>query len=67
MHITKVGELFIPGKTRYQEGVFFEYTESGPMLLFAFESPAEEEIMATRKGKVELALYESPPIIFIPS
>jgi hypothetical protein len=65
MYITKVGELFIPGQTRYQENVWFEYTASGPFLIFAFQNPNPKEIQAAKTGKVELALYEDGPVLFI--
>lgn len=65
MHITKVGELFIPGKTRYDEGVRFDYTASGPILLFAFRKPKPKEVQAAKSGQVELALYEDGPVLFV--
>ena len=65
MHVTEVGKLFIPGRTRYNEGAYFEYSEAGPFLIFAFSWPTKEDIEAARKGRVELALYEAPPVIFI--
>ncbi|HZK18932.1 MAG TPA: hypothetical protein VFD15_06415 [Clostridia bacterium] len=65
MHILEVGKLLIPGKTRYNEGATFEYSELGPVLVFAFGNPAPEEIQAVKKGRVDLALYESPPVLFI--
>jgi hypothetical protein len=64
-HLTKVGELFIPGRTQYPEGVRFEYAESGPYLIFTFRNPSPEEIEAVRKGKVELALHETSPVLWI--
>ncbi len=65
MHITEVGKLFIPDKTAYNEGVYFEYAESGPYLIFALKNPTESEIEAAKKGEVEFALYEAPPVIFL--
>jgi hypothetical protein len=65
MYITKVGELFIPNKTKYLEGVRFEYAESGPYLIFAFRNPSPKEIEAVRKGKVELALHETSSVLWI--
>ncbi len=65
MYTTKVGDLFIPEKTQYPEGVRFEYTESGPYLIFAYSNPTAEEIQAAKTGKVELALYETDPILWI--
>ncbi len=64
-YITKVGEQFISGRTKYPEGVRFEYTESGPCLIFAFRNPSQKEIEAARKGKVELALHETSLILWV--
>lgn len=65
MRVTEVGKLFIPGKTKYQENVWFEYTASGPFLIFAFRKPRNMEIKAAKTGEVELALYEDGPVIFV--
>ncbi|MHB8171192.1 MAG: hypothetical protein ACYDG6_06585 [Thermincolia bacterium] len=65
MYVTKVGELLIPGKTTYPVGAVFEYTPSGPMLVIAFNNPTPQEIEAAKTGQVELALYETDPVIFI--
>jgi hypothetical protein len=65
MHVTKVGEQFISGKINWTEGAYFEYAESGPYLIFAFRNPSKKEIEGAREGKVELALYEAPPILWI--
>lgn len=64
-YITKVGEQFIPGRTQYQEGVRFEYAESGPYLIFAFHNPSAKEIEAARKGRVDLALHETTPVLWL--
>jgi hypothetical protein len=65
MNITEIGKLFFPGRTHWREGVWFDYTAIGPVLVFAFKNPSDEEILATRKGQVELALYDDPPVLFI--
>jgi hypothetical protein len=65
MYITKVGEQFIPGRSQYPQGVRFEYTESGPYLIFTFRNPSPKEIEAARKGKVELALHETAPVLWL--
>jgi len=65
MHVTEVGKLFISGKTSWPEGVWCEHTPTGPLLLFAYRNPSAKEIQAARTGKVELALYEDPPVLFI--
>lgn len=64
-YVTEVGKLFIPDKTRYTEGVYFEYAESGPYLIFALSNPTKDEIQAAKTGRVELALYEDPPLVFV--
>jgi hypothetical protein len=65
MNITKVGELFVPGKTGYPESAVFEYSPSGPILIIALGNPTTQEIEAAKTGHVELALFEAEPVIFI--
>lgn len=64
-YVTEVGKLFIPGKTRYKEGVYFEHTGTGPCLVFALHKPTAQEVEAAKKGRVELALYGDPPVLFL--
>jgi hypothetical protein len=61
----EVGELFEEGKTRYNEGVIFEFTQSGPILLMFFNHPTENEIASIKSGKLELAFLEKDEVIFI--
>jgi hypothetical protein len=64
MHITKVGNLYISGKTQYPEATLLEYTETGPTLLMAVKTPTEKEIKAIRGGGLELALYETEQVLW---
>jgi hypothetical protein len=54
----EVGQLFEPGRTRYQETVKFEFTPGGPVLLIYFERPNQKEIAAIRSGKFKFGFYE---------
>ncbi len=47
------------------EGVVFEYTISGPILILSFTHPLKEEIEGVKIGKCEMGLYEKEPCIFI--
>ncbi len=60
-----VGERLFPNKDSYPEGVMFEYTKSGPILIIAMRNPTSGEIEAAKSGKLEMALYELKPVIFI--
>lgn len=60
-----VSERLLPDKTSYPEGVMFEYTKSGPMLIISMRNPTPGEIEAAKSGKLEMALYELKPVIFI--
>lgn len=60
-----VGKPLIEGKTNYQEGVIFEYTEAGPILIVAFNRPAEKEIEGVKSGKLQIGFYEIEPVVFI--
>lgn len=60
-----VGQRLFPDRHSYPEGVLFEYTQSGPIMIIAFRSPKPAEIQAAKTGKLEMCLYESGPVIFI--
>lgn len=64
MYDLKVGGLLIPNKTFWQEGTFLEYTESGPILIFALNNLTETEIEGAKKGQIELAIYASDPVLW---
>jgi hypothetical protein len=61
----EVGQLFEPGRTHYDEGVKFEFTQSGPMLLMFFDRPTTKEIESIRVGKFKIGFYDIDNIIFI--
>ena len=65
MHVLKVGQPLIPGQTVYPQSTRFEYTSTGPMLIICMPALTRREIEAARKGRVELALYDHPPVIFV--
>lgn len=61
----EVGQLFEPGRTHYDEGTKFEFTQGGPVLFIMFERPTEKEIEAVRAGKFIMKFYEHDNIIFM--
>lgn len=63
--ITEVGKQFIPGKSNWPEGAIFEYTETGPILILAFNNPTDKEIEGAKSGTIEMAYYESRPVLFV--
>ena len=65
LHVLEVGKLFIPGQTHYREASILEHTESGPMLILAINRPTIKEIRAVKNGKIELALYEREPVLWL--
>ena len=62
--ITEVGKPF-PIKLSGVEGMRLEYDEAGPLLLISFRNPSAQEIEGAKTGKLEMAFYESSPIIFL--
>lgn len=61
----EVGQLFEPGKTRYQECIKFECTQSGPMLLMFFDQPSNKEVDYIKSGKFQTKFYEYEEVIFM--
>ena len=54
----EVDKPFEPGKTNYPEGVKFDFTEGGPVLLLFFAGPTEEEVEAVRGGAFRIGFLE---------
>ena len=44
MRKIEVGQLFEEGKTKYQEGIRFDFDQSGGTLFIMFKNPDEKEI-----------------------
>lgn len=61
----EVGQLFEPGRTHYDEGVKFEFTQGGPILLIFFDRPTEKEVESIRSGKFIMKFYDTDNIIFM--
>ena len=60
-----VGQRLFPDRHNYPEGVLFEYTQTGPILIISFRDPKPAEVQAAKIGKLEMALYESGPVLFV--
>lgn len=60
-----VGELLIPGKKAYPEGMMLEYTTSGPIVILSFGNPTDKEIEGAKNGQIEMAYYETEQILFL--
>lgn len=65
MRLFEVGKLFEDGKTKYQEGVKFDFTQSGPVLTMFFDKPTEKEIECVRSGGLQCGFYVKDEIIFM--
>jgi len=61
----EVGELFEEGKIKYQEGIKFDFDQSGAMLFLFFNHPTEDEVKNTKKGSLELRLCSMSNVIII--
>lgn len=64
MYLLKVGELFIAGVTHYQEGIKFNFDDSGAFLMYLFSSPTDKEISCIRKGDYSFKVCEFPNVMF---
>lgn len=65
MQKLEVGQLLQEGKTKYQEGVIFDFQQGGPILYLFFNRPTEKEIEAIQKGKFQVGIYCRDEVIFI--
>lgn len=65
MQKLKVGQLLQEGKTKYQEGVIFDFQQAGTLLYLFFNSPTETEIESIKKGEFEIGFYQKDEVIFI--
>jgi len=65
MQKLEVGQLLQEGKTKYQEGVIFDFQQAGPLLYLFFNSPTETEIESIKKGEFEIGFYQKDEVIFI--
>lgn len=62
---TEVGKPFFRGSKPPREGVYFEYAEAGPYLIYALHKPKPKEIRAAKTGKIDLALYNHRSVLFL--
>lgn len=60
-----VGQPYIPGKVRWDEGVEYAWRGGGHELRLFFASPSAKEIRAIRKGMAEYALVVAPPVVLL--
>ncbi|HRC81221.1 MAG TPA: hypothetical protein PLF27_07530 [Sedimentibacter sp.] len=61
----EVGQLLQNGITSYQEGIRFDFHQSGPILYLYFSRPKEKEIESIKSGKFDFGFYFKDEIIFI--
>jgi len=61
----EVGKPYQEGVTRYQEGIKFDFTNSGAYLYIMFNSPTKKEIENIRNGNVEFAVYPADEVLFM--
>lgn len=65
MYKYEVGELLQKGITYYDEGMKFDFTQEGTVLLIFFNKPTKDEIESVRSGDFEVRFYIKDGIIFI--
>lgn len=61
----EVGKIFEEGRTGYQEGVKFDFDNSGAVLFLFFSNPTEAEINSVKKGRLQIGVYENSKILFM--
>lgn len=64
MNKTQVGELFQTGRTKYLDGIHFNYDKLGMSLIIMTSDISEKELELAKNGKINFRLYESQPVIF---
>jgi hypothetical protein len=64
LHEYKVGALYNPGITRWQERVAYLYRGGGHELVMFLDRPTPEEVEGVRTGRKEFAVAVVGPIIF---
>lgn len=65
MYKLEVGEPFKPGIIYWPESTMAEYRKDGLWIILFFNRITKKEMKNFIKGDVQLALYQSGPIIFI--
>jgi hypothetical protein len=66
MHLYKVGELYIPGRTSWPEAGEFNYRGGEHELRLFWPNPSPEEVGAVAKGPAQFALFvDGTQIIFL--
>lgn len=61
----EVGKLFKEGKTKYQEGVTFDFDNSGGHLLIKLSNPSKSETSEVKKGKLSIGLCTYKDIVLL--
>ena len=64
LHAYRVGQLYHPGRTQWSENVFYYYRGGQHELLIFFGSPSRKEILAIRRGRLDVGLWWKPPVIW---
>jgi hypothetical protein len=65
MHRFEVGQLYNPRIRRWPEGMEYAYRGGHHELVLFWESPPAGEIEAVRKGRLDLSVLESGPVILV--
>jgi len=60
----EVGQPFVEGVTHYQQGIKFDFDDSGARLMYFFPNPTEEEISHIRKGEYNFKVCEFSDLMF---
>jgi hypothetical protein len=64
-HVMKVGSLYSPDRTYWEERNEFNISNGMPELRFFFKSPGKAEIEAIQRGEASFALFVEQPVILL--
>lgn len=60
-----IGDLYIPGKTSWPEGVCYNFANGYHELFLRLDTPLKKEIDAVQNGEVEFRLYVEKDVILL--
>lgn len=61
----EVGKAWTATAIPPQEGVYFEMTQSGALLLLVFDNPTPKEIESAKTGTIQMGYYVRDSVLFV--
>lgn len=61
----EVGQPLYGQRKPWNEGMHMDWDASGPMLILAYNNTAAQDVDAIRTGRLDMAFYETDPVIFL--